>query len=120
MNVLLIKPEPYEEPEIREYLQALDCDVYIARGQTDVCRVLSERVIDSIFINLINLEDFSLIRYINENYPKANVVVISEAGVGKAIDNVRRCAFEAIRRPFHLNQFDEVVKTVSKLNKKNG
>lgn len=109
MNVLMIRPNPFEEPELSEYLRNHNCRVFIANCQKEVCQTLLERAIDRVFYNVEDMDDFTIIRYINEHYPLIKVVLISETGLGNIIENIRRVHFDTIQRPFHLNQLNELI-----------
>lgn len=109
MKILLVRPNPYEEAELSDFLRSHDCEVLTATGQKAICQTLSEIRIDQVFYFTVSMDDFILIRYINEHYPQIKVVVISEERICNAIENVRNGNFEAIRSPFHLSQLYKLI-----------
>lgn len=104
MNVLMVRPKPYEGPEMSEYFHSVKCKVFSTNCPREVCPMLNELSIDQVFFNMENLEEFTIIRYINEHFPQIRVVVILESSLNNAIENVRCGDYETIQRPFHLHE----------------
>ncbi len=108
MKILIAKTSPSEAAELREYFDSNACEVYVASEQRLVYQVLASKEIDAVLYNVSSLDDFAVIRYINTTYPKAKVVVTSDAGLGANIENVRQGAYTALKLPYHLNQLQEL------------
>ncbi|MDD4308817.1 MAG: hypothetical protein PHO32_00385 [Candidatus Cloacimonetes bacterium] len=109
MRILLAKPKPLEEAELLEYFSSMNCYAKTVNNRSELCNVLDSQEIDIVLFNASTVDDFAQIRYINDNYPTVKVIVSLETSLGNAVENVRNGSYQAIRRPFHLNDLDACI-----------
>jgi len=113
MKILIAQANQSEAVELQEYFQSNACEVFIAPEQKLVYQIMAQHTIDAVLFKVASLDDFSVIRYINNTYPLVKVVVTSDAGFCANIDNIRQGAFTALQFPYHLNQLQELIASVS-------
>jgi DNA-binding NtrC family response regulator len=104
MKILLAQPNPLEEAELIEFLQALSYVVESVYGRVELNRRLDGNDIDIVFYSVQNMDDFAQISYINHYYPQVKVIVSMENGLGSAIENIRSGAFRTIKKPYRLSE----------------
>lgn len=108
MRILLSQPNCSEEKELTEFFQSNACEVFVANQPKEVYQLLAMKEIDAVLYRASNIDDFHVIRYINNTYPKVIVVVTSETSLCKSIENVRKGEFVSLQQPYHLYQLNEL------------
>jgi DNA-binding NtrC family response regulator len=108
MKILIAKANQSEETELRDYFQTYKCEVYAAVTKQAIFQILAGGAIEAVLYCLSNLDDFSIIRYINKTYPAVRVVIVSDSGLCTTIDNVRYGVFTSLKHPYHLNQLNSL------------
>lgn len=104
-----MRPNPLEEAELIEYFQGLNSRVETVYEPMELFLGLHEHLIDIVFFNVRDLDDFALIRYINDNYQDTSVIASLDSGLSSRIENVRQVSFSPIRHPFHLEDLGQCV-----------
>ncbi len=108
MKILIAKANQSEETELRDYFQTYKCEVYAAVTKQAIFQILAGGAIEAVLYCLSNLDDFSIIRYINKTYPAVRVVIVSDSGLCNTIDNVRYGVFTSLKHPYRLNQLNSL------------
>lgn len=99
MRILICRPNLYLKDELTEYFGACGWESDLAIEPVSVYQALSQRAYDLILYYVSSLDDFAVIRYINEHYPGIGVIVSVEPGLGNAIENVRLGSYQSICSP---------------------
>ena len=108
MTILLARSSPYEEDDLKEFLLSHECTVLVARELPTLYQLLSTEPVDAVLYNVVSMDDFIVIRYINDNFPLVKVVVSTDDGFSTAIENMRNGTFQTLKRPFRLNQLNDM------------
>lgn len=120
MKILLMKPGIYEQPDLEEYFLGMSFEVQTVLDIHALSRQLCRGPVDVLLYNVTALEDFGVIRYVNEHYPAVAVVVATENGMGSGIDNIRKGSYKSVRKPYHLDDLGILIGTcASRENKAN-
>lgn len=109
MKVILMKPESYERAELEEYFQSISYAVESVYDALELTNSLTRNVADLILYNVTGSQDFGVIRYINSEFPKLPIVVTTDTGISKMIENLRICKFRTVSKPFHLEDLGDAL-----------
>jgi len=109
MKIMLMKPGPYEAANLEEFFQGLHTELITAHDPRSLSKALLDGDTDILLYNVSSIEDFALIRYVNIHHPDVRVIVLTENGMGSAIENVRQGSFGSLRKPYHLEELSDYI-----------
>lgn len=118
MNVLMVKTKEYEKRQLNDFFDTVSSRLFFAEKNHDIYRILSESGINAVLYFVENIDDFAMIRFINQNYPEVKVLVITENYICTGIDHIKESVFTYLRQPYSLEQIDDFLIRVDKEEKK--
>jgi len=110
-----MKPGAYEKANLEEYFRGLCNDVFTVHDLRSLSQGLLKDQVDLLLYSISGLEDFGIIRYVNDNYPDVKVILLTENGMGTIIENVRRGNFASLPKPFHLDELSDFITDYTQL-----
>ncbi|MDZ4182147.1 MAG: hypothetical protein U1B83_04660 [Candidatus Cloacimonadaceae bacterium] len=108
MRILICRPNRHLAGELIEYFRGCDWEADVAAEPGSIYQSLSRHKYDASLYYVSSLDDFAVIRYINDTYPEIQVVITSDSGFETSIENVRQGAFTSLKQPYHLSQLHEL------------
>lgn len=109
MKILITQAASQEASELQEYFQCNACEVIIAPQRRMIYQILAYHSINVVLFKVADLDDFTVIRYINTHYPTVKVIITSDAVFCSNIDNIRQGAFTSLKQPYHLDQLHDLI-----------
>jgi len=104
MNVLIQSINDETDREIREFTEDDGNLVYISHSASESISYLSKIEIDRAVISLKNLNDAAILKYLNENYPDIQVVVIANKAFDDFISIFQKVNYSVIHEPLKLSE----------------
>jgi len=100
------------ETEIRDYLDDNTSGIYFAHSNEEAIRVLDERIITSIILNLRVLNDAVILRYVNVYYPDVHIIVSAAQEFDEMITIFSKARFARLQAPLRLEQLKTMLRAV--------
>ena len=102
----------YDSPvaqEIGDYIRDIASAAYFANTHDQAIQVLNENFINSVVINLRNMTDAVIMRYINKYYPEINVVISASREFDEIISIFNQQNFSLLQQPLKLEELKGVI-----------
>ncbi|MCD4683663.1 MAG: hypothetical protein K8R86_10305 [Bacteroidales bacterium] len=104
MNILIQTKESSADNEIKEFTENNGNKVYISHSTTESISNLSNYSIDKAVISLKNLNDAVILKYLNDNHPNIQVVVIANKALDDVISIFQKVNYTVIHEPLKLSE----------------
>lgn len=117
MNVLIQIKDAATDREIREFTEHDGNQVFMSQTTKDSISFLSSISIDKAVISLKNLNDAAILKYLNENHPDIEVVVIANKAFDDFISIFQKVNYSVIHEPLKLTELKmKLTKGLKKTN----
>lgn len=116
-NILVVDDEKRVRDEISEFLSENKYKVYNAALPSEAFRILSEKEIDIVIldIKLPEMDGLSALEVIKEKYPDLEVIMISGHGdMNSVIEAMRKGASDFFPKPFRLMDINLAIKRTTR------
>jgi hypothetical protein len=108
-TVLFIGYDIPVEAEIEEYVKSKSSVAYFARSNEQAIRILDEISINTVILNLRNLNDAVILRYVNRYYPDIHVVISANKEFDEMISIFNHANYARLPGPFRLEELGAVM-----------
>jgi diguanylate cyclase (GGDEF)-like protein len=108
-KILLVDDDPIIIKILVNYMKRLGLDHDTARDGLEAMKKLQSKVFDIVFTDIMmpHMDGMELLKYIRENYPKINVIVITSYGNSYTFTNVIKAgATDFIIKPIGFDGFE--------------
>jgi hypothetical protein len=116
MNILVQIKESSTDREIREFTEDQNNKVFISHTTAESITVLSNQRIDKAVVSLKNLNDAAILKYLNDYYPKTQIVVIANKALDEVISIFQKSNYSVIHEPLKLSELKTKLEKEAKTN----
>ena len=114
MNMLFVNCEPDIAEEIGDYIWAHKNQAFFARNTEAAIRALNQHEIGFVVLNIYNLRDAAILRYINEHYRETEVLILANQEYDEIISLFKTGRYHLMRQPIHLSELKKTILSSSK------
>ncbi len=116
MNILFIHQDPDFQEEINEYLNLDQGEIFFANTTEEAIRILNNYEIYLVVLQIRNLRDAAVLRYINENYQHLEVLVLASKEYDDIISVFSKGRYKLSRQPQHLVELKDNINSYRQMN----
>jgi DNA-binding response OmpR family regulator len=98
LNILIIHDDPQVVEEIREYLTLPDSNFYFTTSTMDAIRKLNVGSIDLVVLNISNMKDAGILKYINDNFKDLEVMILASREYDEIISTFLQGRFHIVKQ----------------------
>ena len=106
MNILLQTKEKDTFEEIREFTESDSSKVFHSDSADRSIALLSNFFFDVAVIRIKTLNDFTILKFINETYPHIKVIVLAEKKFKDLITLFSTTNYSVVSEPFRLSELN--------------
>ena len=106
MNILLQTREKDTFEEIREFTESDSSKVFHSDSADRSIALLSNFFFDVAVIRIKTLNDFTILKFINESYPHIKVIVLAEKKFKDLITLFSTTNYSIVSEPFRLSELN--------------
>jgi hypothetical protein len=99
------------QAEINDYLDLGSGKSFFARDTAEAIHILNTRPVNLVVLQINNLLDAAILKYINENYAHLEVMVLASPVYDDIITVFSKCHFRLFRQPLHLSELKENIES---------
>ena len=107
VNILFIHNDPEIQTEIDDFLRMHNGQGFFARDTAQAINILNNYVICLAVLQINNLRDAAILKYINENYQGLEVLVMASQEYDDIISVFSKGKYKLFRQPWHLSELKE-------------
>jgi len=111
MNILIQIKDNSSDREIKEFIERNNDLVHISHSPEDSINILSHVEIQKAVISIKSLKDSAILKYINDYYPKIQVVVMANKIFDDIISIFSKSNYSVIHEPLKLSELQSKLKT---------
>ncbi len=109
MNILFFRVNEFIKDELQEYITGMKGKTFFANTIEEVVGILESYPIDSLFLDVRNVTDLKVLRYINEHFSQVGVILTVEAGFDEMLSTIKNGRFDTLEKPFTLKNLKHLV-----------
>jgi DNA-binding response OmpR family regulator len=109
MNILLQTREKETFEEIKEFTESDNSKVFHSDSADRSVALLSNFFFDVAVIKIKTLNDFTILKFINETYPHIKVVVLAEKKFRDLITLFSTANYSIVSEPFRLSELNTTI-----------
>jgi DNA-binding NtrC family response regulator len=102
MNVFFQIKNKTADKEILDFVEGEGNKVFISHTTEESISILSKNNFDKAVISLQSLKDTAILKYLNDYYPRINVVVIASKEFDDVISIFQKSNYSVIHEPLRL------------------
>ena len=104
MNVLIINQNKNLQKEYKDFFSLYGIECFFTADKQETISLLSHRQIDKIILFIDDIYDIGILQFINTNYKKTKVILLTNKNFKDAFSIMRESDFEIIDEPMILNE----------------
>ena len=109
MNILFFTTNECIRDEVQEYLKDRQGKAYFADNIEEAIALLHAHLIDTAVLDLEQMTDIRVLKYINKYFNHVRIVVAVERTIESAISTIRNSQFGILCKPFTLEELGKIV-----------
>jgi hypothetical protein len=106
MNVFFQIKNNTIDKEILEFIEGEGSKVFIAHSTEESISILSKHRFEKAVISLQNLQDATILKYLNDYYPEIEVVVIADKEFDNIISVFQKSNYSVMHEPLRLSELN--------------
>jgi DNA-binding NtrC family response regulator len=107
VNILFIHQDPEMQEEINEYLNLNKGQGLFARDTEEAIRFLNNDEISLVVLQIRNLRDAAILRYINQYYQDLEVLILASKEYNDIISVFSKGRYKLSNQPQHMSALKE-------------
>jgi DNA-binding NtrC family response regulator len=107
MNILAVKRDRFQINELNEFFG--EHKILTADSDNEAVNILKQNGIEMSLVSINSYSDFGLVKYINDNFPKTEVVLSIQKEMQDAFSVITNGKFKAVQNPLKLKELRSVL-----------
>ncbi|HOX79418.1 MAG TPA: hypothetical protein PLW31_15445 [Bacteroidales bacterium] len=107
--ILFIGYEPALQEEIMDYMKDRDGEAYFSSSAIETIRMMDVVDFKKVVLYMHRLEDAAILRYINNHYRNAEVLIMPDLQLQDAIPALADGHFRLLHEPFRLEELNTLI-----------
>jgi DNA-binding NtrC family response regulator len=104
MNILIQIRETATDKEIKEFTEGDGNNVFISHSTEESIALLSKYPFDKAVISLKNINDATILKYLNDYHPEIKVVVVANKAFDDILSVFQKVNYSVIHEPLQLSE----------------
>ncbi len=114
LNILFIYQDPDFQEEISDFFGSPNGRCFFARSTEEAIHILNTEMIVRVVLQIRNLRDAAVLKYINEYYQGLDVLVMASREYDDIISVFSKGRYRLMRQPQHLAEIREALTVMEK------